>query len=67
MAGVDMPGDTVGDEVQLALVCPPAGPFGAEVGDTPEDLRFSDCDGNAVGLHDLCGANAGLVFNFYGW
>ena len=61
---------TVGDDDEDLLAvwtCPPEGPFGGAVGETPENLQFSDCDGSVVGLHDLCGANAGLIFNFYGW
>ena len=50
-----------------ATVCPPPGPYGYERGATIADLRFDDCDGNPVSLHDLCGADAGLVVNFYGW
>ena len=47
--------------------CPPTGPFGYEIGDMLTNIGYEDCDGNPVELHDLCGANAGLVFNFYGW
>jgi len=47
--------------------CPPPGPFGYEPGATVTDLTLLDCDGAPVSLHDLCGASAGLVVNFYGW
>lgn len=48
-------------------VCPPPEPHGHDVDSTLTNLTFEDCDGTPVALHDLCGANAGLVFNFYGW
>ena len=49
------------------LVCPPPGPYGYEVGTTATNLTFLDCDGNPVQLHDLCGAQLGMVISFYGW
>ena len=57
--------DAVSD--RTPAVCPPPEPYGYEVGAPLHDLSFLDCDGLSVGLHDLCGADAGLVFNFYGW
>ena len=48
-------------------VCPPVGPFGYDVGETLTNIILSDCEGRQVSLHDLCGANGGLIFNFYGW
>lgn len=47
--------------------CPPAGPYGTEQGEIMEDLAVYDCDGNKVYLHELCGANAGLVNLFASW
>jgi hypothetical protein len=55
--------DGTGEEI----VCPPIGPFGYDEGDVLTNITLSDCDGRQVSLHDLCGANAGLIFNFYGW
>ncbi len=50
-----------------APVCPPPPPYGRDVGDTVEPLPFEDCDGQRTSTHDLCGADATLIFNFYGW
>src|SRR5688572_14666373 len=67
------PGDPAGGDAlgagddAPAVSCPPAGPFGYEVGDDIVDLVFTDCDGAEVGLHDLCGARLGMVINVYGW
>ena len=53
--------------VACAPVCPPPEPYGYEIGSRLHNLTFTDCDGGLVQLHDLCGADAGLIFNFYGW
>jgi len=37
------------------------------VDETITDVSFLDCDDNPVTLHDLCGQNAAVVVNFYGW
>jgi peroxiredoxin len=47
--------------------CPPTGPFGGDLGNQLPDLQLADCDGQTVSLHELCGANAGLIYHFYGW
>jgi hypothetical protein len=48
------------------VTCPPAGPYGREVGDPAEDVAMADCDGAPVSIHGLCGRPA-LVVNWYGW
>lgn len=48
-------------------ICPPPEPTGYEVGDNVVDLQLTECDGTPMSLHDLCGADAALVFNYYGW
>ena len=40
--------------------CPPAGPYGAEIGQTVMDIELKDCDGNTHSLQDLCGAQVGF-------
>jgi hypothetical protein len=47
--------------------CPPAGPYGTEIGETLGDLSFVDCEGEPVTLHGMCGAKVSVVANFYGW
>ena len=47
--------------------CPPPEPYGYEIESRLHNLTFLDCDGRPVELHDLCGANAGLIYKFCGW
>lgn len=47
--------------------CPPTGPFGHAVGDTLTNYTLMTCDDEPYDVHNLCGSNAALVFNFYGW
>lgn len=54
-------------EEACGATCPPTGPFGSDPNETITDVSFLDCDGNPVTLHDLCGQNAAIVVNFYGW
>ena len=47
--------------------CPPAGPYGVNVGDFIPDIALPDCDGNMHRLHDLCLTRAAWMFIFAGW
>jgi hypothetical protein len=58
--------DVVADKEEPGL-CPPAEPFGTEVGETLPEVEFTDCDGNQYTLHDLCQFEAGWFFTFAGW
>ena len=49
------------------IACPWTGPFGKDVGKTVEDFTVTDCEGNEVSAHELCGARASLIFDFSGW
>lgn len=46
--------------------CPPPEPGGSAPGEYATDVVASDCRGEAVSLHGLCGRPA-LVVNYYGW
>jgi len=65
----DVADDTGPDAVEdvASALCPPAGPYGHGVGNTLTNYTLMTCDNEPVEVHDLCGANAGLIFNFYGW
>lgn len=54
-------------EAACSPVCPPEAPHGCKIGKTLKDWVFNDCEGNSVSIHDLCGADALLVYVFYGW
>ena len=47
--------------------CPPAAPYGTEVGDVAADAVLFDCDGNEVRLHELCEADVAWIFEFADW
>ena len=47
--------------------CPPLPPYGVAVGERLPGVALRTCDGDDLSLHDLCGANAGLTFHFFGW
>lgn len=50
-----------------ASICPPAGPYGTQVGQIAPDVTLYDCDGNAVTLHSLCDTKAAAVYTFAIW
>lgn len=47
--------------------CPPAAPYGYEVGDSVADLAFVTCDDTPFTLHDVCGARVAMIVNVYTW
>ena len=50
------------------IACPPAGPYGYRVGDTPVNVVLKDCDSDGdVELHDLCGSRVAMVVAVYQW
>ena len=55
------------DDGSSDIACPWTGPLGKEVGKTVPDFTVTDCDGNEVSAHELCGARAALIFDFSGW
>lgn len=56
-----------GSSGTTALGCPPAPPYGTQVGDLAPDVTLYDCDGNAVQLHSLCAHQAAAVYTFAIW
>jgi len=63
--GVDS--GTAEDAGPVGMGCPPAGPFGAGVGNVPMDATVTTCDGEEVSLHSLCGGEAAWVFGYADW
>ncbi len=61
------PGMACFDGACAESFCPPPKPHGTVQDDMLTDVVLQDCDGNAVHLHDLCGANAGYVNLFAAW
>lgn len=60
--------DSSGDEAQQN--CPPAGPFGTEIGEVIDNLVFYDKDGGQIALHDsFCEAEhpALVIFGTAAW
>jgi hypothetical protein len=65
-----LPDLTEEDTVVIDLsdgLCPPSGPFGFELGDIPEDITLTDCEGTPYNLHDLCAFDASLIFFYAEW
>ncbi len=53
--------------LELSSNCPPAPPYGLEVGHHVEPLVFLDASGEPRSLHDFCGQKLTLVYHYYGW
>ena len=66
-AAADIEQDVLLADVGTPPYCPPPGGGGFALDDIVGDLTFPNCDGQNVSLHDTCGANATLIFNYYGW
>lgn len=48
-------------------VCPPAAPYGIEVGETMPDLVLKSCDDGEISLHTLCEKEAVWLFGYADW
>ncbi len=58
------PQEIAGD---LSSKCPPAPPYGLNLGQRVEPLVFLDASGEPRSLHDFCGQELTLVYHYYGW
>ena len=74
LAACTSPSDAEGPDAQdpgpdsgIRLACPPAGPFGVQVGDDLPSGALVDCDGIPVDLQGLCEKKASWLFVFAGW